>query len=138
MNSRQFAVGVSAPVEVGGAGGINHNIPNSAELAATNPSVDFKPAVDDKEKAVKPGDEPLPMPTIPGLCGQSVYGCCPDGMIAKIDEFGSNCPRSRPTTTGGLSSILAVRVINQLFPPRDPRPRVGGDDELGRLDPRLR
>jgi hypothetical protein len=125
MNSTPFGVSVPGPVQIGSSNsGINPNIPDRAELASTTPSVNFKPAVDDKEKAVKPGDEPLPMYTPPGFCAQTVYGCCSDGMIAKIDEFGSNCPRSRPTTTGGLSSLLAVRVINQLFPPRDPRPRV--------------
>lgn len=142
MTSRQVNVGLPGPVvpgpppipnpvEVGVAGGINPTIPpvsgSGPVIPPSNiprPSANFQPAVDDKEKAVKSGDEPLPMYTPPGFCAQTVYGCCSDGMIAKIDEFGSNCPRSRPTTTGGLSSLLAVRVINQLFPPRDPRPRV--------------
>ena len=196
MNSGQFGVSVPDPVQVGSSNsGINANIPDRAELAATTPSVNFKPPfdggcsstqygccsdgktpkkdemgtncpgyepllgdqesvnyqpfVDDKEKAVKSGDEPLPMTTDPvlepvagssdinvdltppGGCAGTEYGCCPDGIRAQVDEFGSNCPRSRPRTTGGLSSLLVFRVINQLFPPRDPRPRVRDEDRLG-------
>jgi len=126
MNSRQPTV---VPAPVGGSGGFNAYIPDRKELAATTPSVDFTKESttlpDRQENDVNSGDEPLPTYTPPDFCANTVYGCCSDGMIAKIDEFGSNCPRSRPTTTGGLSSLLAVRVINQLFPPRDPRPRVG-------------
>ena len=109
--------------------GFNPVIPNRKELAAATPSVDFtkesNTLPDREENDLKPGDKPLPMYTPPGFCANTVYGCCPDGMTARDDENGSNCPRSRPRTTGGLSSLLVFRVINQLFPPRDPRPRVG-------------
>ena len=31
-----------------------------------------------------------------GNCGQTAYGCCPDGVNSKLGFNGNNCPRYNP------------------------------------------
>ena len=151
MTSRQPPA-IPEPVVVGGAGGINPVIPPGpvpVPVPVPEPGPpNIPPSNIPPSKPVVPPSS-LPRPSLgssgprystpPGGCAGTEYGCCPDGIRAQVDEFGSNCPRSRPRTTGGLSSLLVFRVINQLFPPRDPRPRVVEERErVGeRRDPYL-
>ena len=148
---------IQDPFVVGGAGGF---LPNGPSPPPT--PMPGLPPVPEPGPVVPPSNippsNPVPPPsslsrpnvgssdlnvdlTPPGGCAGTEYGCCPDGIRAQVDEFGSNCPRSRPRTSGGLSSLLVFRVINQLFPPRDPRPRVGEiqlrEEELPRERPDL-
>lgn len=29
-------------------------------------------------------------------CGQTTFGCCPDGVNSKINFYGTNCPTYKP------------------------------------------
>ena len=34
--------------------------------------------------------------TTQGNCGQTTFGCCPDGVNSKINYYGTNCPGYKP------------------------------------------
>jgi hypothetical protein len=31
-----------------------------------------------------------------GVCSQTTFGCCPDGVNSKVNYYGTNCPGYRP------------------------------------------